>query len=237
MEQSKKRYRVLILSGAGLSAESGLKTFRDHDGLWENHNVMEVCSVDGFRRDPKLVANFYDKRREELKNAEPNSAHLELAKLKREFPDDIAIVTQNVDDLLERAGCDEVIHLHGTLVDLRCESCGEIFRVGYESQNSKECPKCHRDYIRHNVVMFGESAPKYQILDEINRYAEYFIVIGSSGQVLPIGLMASFHEHSIINNLYPENGVDDYFKKAIHKPATEAIKDISMEIREFLLTT
>jgi len=231
---SRKSYRVLIISGAGLSAESGLKTFRDNGGLWENYDVKEVCSVDGFRKNPQLVADFYNKRRKELETAKPNYAHIKLAQLKKEFPNEIAMVTQNVDNLLERAGCPDVIHLHGTLTDLRCESCGEIFPIGYKSQDEVVCPSCKSRYIRHNVVMFGEVAPMYQLLDEINREVEMFVAIGTSGQVLPIGSMAMFHQKSILNNLEPQFDLDEYFQKVIHKPATQSIDEIIKDIREFL---
>lgn len=105
--------KVLILSGAGLSAESGLKTFRESNGLWEEYDVMEVCSASGFRKNPKKVREFYDERRAQLEKVKPNHAHEMIAKLKTEFKDQIFVITQNVDDLLERAGCKGVIHLHG----------------------------------------------------------------------------------------------------------------------------
>jgi NAD-dependent deacetylase len=226
--------RVLILSGAGLSAESGLKTFRDHDGMWENYNVMDVCSVDGFSRDRDLVNSFYDKRREELANAQPNLAHHKIAELKNRYPRDIAVVTQNVDDLLERAGCEHLIHLHGTLVHLRCEDCGNMWRIDYDSQAGVVCPKCESDTIRHNVVMFGESAPMYGYLEDLMVGVELFIVVGSSGQVLPLGHMAQRFEKSILNNLYPDPQLDINFSVVIHKPATEGILDIEKIVEEWL---
>ena len=120
---------ILFISGAGLSAESGLRTFRDTDGLWEEYEVMEVCSTQGFLADRQKVLDFYDDRRRDLHDKKPNEAHFMMARLKKEFGDEIAILTQNVDDLLERAGCTDVVHLHGTLTDLRCEACGEVFFV------------------------------------------------------------------------------------------------------------
>ncbi|MDD3598395.1 Sir2 family NAD-dependent protein deacetylase, partial [Sulfuricurvum sp.] len=153
--------KVLILSGAGISAESGIRTFRDADGLWEEYDVMEVCSVEGFERNPKLVSDFYDARRRDLRDKFPNAAHEMIARLKQRYPDQIEVLTQNVDDLFERAGCPDVIHLHGTLTDLRCKECGAVFEIGYESQEGSTCPSCESDNIRHNVVMFGEEAPMY----------------------------------------------------------------------------
>jgi len=227
-------YKILILSGAGLSAESGIETFRGNGGRWEKYNVMEVCSTEGFEKDRELVSRFYDDRRIDISDKLPNYAHKKIAEIKAKYPNDIAVVTQNVDDLLERAGCDEVIHLHGTLIDLRCEECGEVFHIGYKSQDNMVCPSCDSGNIRHNVVMFGEPAPLYSTLDSINQEIEMFIVIGSSGQVLPLGMMATFHENSILNNLDVDDYIDSHFKRVIHKGATEAIDEIIESIENFL---
>jgi len=129
---------IMILSGAGLSAQSGIKTFRDHDGLWENYDVMQVCSTQGWEEDRELVTRFYNARRHDIHDKEPNRAHLALATLERKYPKKIYNLTQNVDNLLEKAGCKEVIHLHGTLTDLRCEECGHVWG---------ECP-CLCPYLR-----------------------------------------------------------------------------------------
>jgi NAD-dependent deacetylase len=228
-------YKVVILSGAGLSAESGLKTFRDHDGMWENYDVMEVCSVDGFQKDRNLVNDFYNKRRKQLSEVEPNFAHKKIAELKKKYPDDIVILTQNVDDLIERGGCSDVVHLHGTLTDLRCEICGKVWEIGHESQEGKVCPKCgETKEIRHNVVMFGEPAPEYTKLQDAITVAKIFIVIGSSGEVLPIGAIARGFDESVLNNLYADEVLDHNFKTLIHKPATEGILEIEKIIEEFL---
>jgi NAD-dependent deacetylase len=228
-------YKVLILSGAGLSAESGLKTFRDHDGMWENYDVTEVCSVEGFRKDRKFVNDFYDKRREDLGKADPNFAHRKIAELKKKYPNEIAVVTQNVDDLIERSGCSDVLHLHGTLTDLRCEICGKVWSIGYKSQNDEKCPNCDEVHkIRHNVVMFGEPAPNYSKLQKIIDEIEMFIVIGSSGEVLPLGAIARGFESSILNNLYSDETLDQNFTTIIHKPATEGILEIEKIVEDFL---
>jgi NAD-dependent deacetylase len=227
-------WSVMILSGAGLSAESGLKTFRDSDGLWEEYDVMEVCSVEGFAKDPKKVGDFYDARRAQLERVEPNFAHKKIAELKEKYPREISVVTQNVDDLLERAGCKEVIHLHGTLTDLRCEVCGNIWKVGYESQEGKSCQKCGSKKIRHNVVMFGEPAPMYGYLDDLFSGIELFIVIGSSGNVLPLKSMAKYKEKSVLNNLHPEPDLDRSFQTVIHKKASEGILEIEKMVEDFL---
>lgn len=226
--------RVLILTGAGISAESGVRTFRDSNGLWEEYDVMEVCSVKGFERNPKLVADFYDARRHDLESKQPNSAHEMLARLVSKYPNQIDLLTQNVDDLFERAGCPDVIHLHGTLTDLRCQECQCVFQIGYKSQIGAICPTCQSSNIRHNVVMFGEEAPMYQKLQQSIDECDVFVVIGTSGQVLNVAWYAQWFEHSLLNNLDPDEHLDPYFKVVYHEKATEAADKIEAYIEEFL---
>jgi len=226
--------KVLILSGAGISAESGVRTFRDSDGLWEEYDVMEVCSVEGFKRNPKLVADFYDARRHDLESKQPNLAHEMVARLKYKYPEQIDVLTQNVDDLFERAGCEEVIHLHGTLIQLRCEACKTIFEIGYKSQVSVVCPACQSSNIRHNVVMFGEEAPMYQKLQQSIDECDAFVVIGTSGNVINVAWYAQWFEHSLLNNLDPDDKLDPYFKVVYHEKATQAAEKIEVYIETFL---
>jgi NAD-dependent deacetylase len=228
--------KVLILSGAGISAESGIRTFRDANGLWEEYDVMEVCSVEGFARNPKLVADFYDARRRDLADKLPNAAHETIARLKHKYPDRIDVLTQNVDDLFERAGCDEVIHLHGTLTQLRCEDCGRVFTIGYDSQEGVVCPGCESDRIRHNVVMFGEEAPMYAKLQESMDECDLFVVIGTSGHVINVGWYAQWFEHTILNNLDPDDTLDQFFKTLYIEKATSAAPKIEADIENFLLS-
>ncbi|WP_345987561.1 Sir2 family NAD-dependent protein deacetylase [Sulfurimonas sp. HSL1-2] len=193
--------KVMILSGAGLSAESGLRTFRDHDGMWEEYDVMQVCSTRGWEADRGLVTRFYNARRHDLEDKQPNAMHRAIAELQRRYPGQIWNLTQNVDDLLERAGCDEVLHLHGTLRDLRCESCGHVWDIGYDEQTEADCcPRCESADVRHNVVMFGESAPMYRKIYEAVNDAELFIAIGTSGQVIDIVPIAREFAHSVLVN-------------------------------------
>ncbi|MDD5717476.1 MAG: hypothetical protein PHW64_06700 [Sulfuricurvum sp.] len=226
--------KVLILSGAGISAESGVRTFRDSDGLWEEFDVMEVCSVEGFNRNPQLVADFYDARRHDLESKYPNRAHEMVARLKRTYPSQIDVLTQNVDDLFERAGCPDVIHLHGTLRDLRCETCQSVFEIGYKSQIGAICPVCHSSQIRHNVVMFGEEAPMYRQLQQSLDECDLFVVIGTSGQVLNVAWYAQWFEESLLNNLDPDENLDPYFKIVYHEKASEAADKIEAYIEKFL---
>ena len=226
--------KVYIVSGAGLSAESGIKTFRDSDGLWENYSIEEVCSVGGFERDRQKVLDFYDERRADVEQKEPNYAHKRLAKLANAYPNNIVMLTQNVDDMLERAGCQQLVHLHGTLTDLRCEDCGEVFPIGYKSQEGAVCPKCEATNIRHNVVMFGEAAPEYMHLSNLYADADMVVVIGTSGQVIDTASMASRVKESILNNLDKDDYHDRAFKHKFYLPATQAVDDVCALIEEFL---
>jgi NAD-dependent deacetylase len=226
--------KVYILSGAGLSAESGIKTFRDSDGLWENYSIEEVCSTAGWARDRQKVTKFYDDRRADLESKEPNHAHIRLAELKAKYPDNIVILTQNVDNMLEKAGCDEVLHLHGTLTDLRCERCKCVFPIGYKTQEGAVCPKCNSTSIRHNVVMFGEPAPAYEYLRRLYNEAEMVVVIGTSGNVIDTAYIAQIIENSVLNNLDINVEHDCHFSKLLYKPATKAIDEIYTLVEEFL---
>lgn len=237
--------KVFILSGAGLSAESGLRTFRDNDGLWENYDVMQVCSTQGWLADRELVTGFYNIRRTQLKEVYPNQAHKTLAKLEKEFPGQIIHLTQNVDDLLERAGCEDALHLHGTLTDLRCETCIQTWDIGYAEQTPEMvCPFCGSSHIRHNVVMFGESAPNYRFIHEAVEQTEMFIAIGTSGKVIDVADIAREYEYAILINPNREERVgmfgsfekmiDEYFSDFIQKGAVEASGEMEARIRSFL---
>lgn len=145
------------------------------------------------------------------------------------------MLTQNVDDLLERAGCPNVIHLHGTLTDLRCENCNEVFNVGYESQEGKTCPKCDSEKVRHNVIMFGEDAPAYAYLTILCKQADMLVVLGTSGQVIDTAYLAQVIENSILNNKDVDEEIDKHFKTRIYEPATTGTVKATMMIEEFLI--
>ncbi len=232
--------KVVVLSGAGISAESGIKTFRDSDGLWEDHDVSVVCNYDSLDKNESITLEFYDKRRYELSTTKPNKAHIELAKLKKSYPNDIAIITQNVDDLFEKAGLDrekEVVHLHGFLPEVRCRECEAVFDIGYKSIYDFYdgfCPKCGAK-TRPNIVFFGEAAPLYRVLDKELLDCEFFVTIGTSGYVINVNYMASMSEISILNNLEKSDVIDEnLFSKVLYKPATEAIDEIVNDIKNFL---
>lgn len=225
---------VMLLSGAGLSAPSGLKTFRDSNGLWEEHDVMEVCSATGFRKNPQKVLDFYDKRRAELSKVEPNKAHKIIAKLKEKYKERLFVLTQNVDDLLERAGCEEVIHLHGFLPELRCLECGEIFNINYESIKNKLCTRCKSKNLRHNIIMFEEQAPAYTTLYELLNKTSLFVSVGTSGQVLPVGAYARMCEKSILNIIEKDEYLEQFFDKIYIENILSAIDKIAKDIEEFM---
>ena len=234
----------MILSGAGLSAESGISTFREHDGIWEKHDVMKVCSTQGWIEDRKLVTKFYNERRAELEFKKPNDAHKVLAQLEADYRGRLIHLTQNVDDLMERAGAKDLIHLHGTLTDLRCEGCTEVFDVGYAAQEGKEvCPYCGNRRVRHNVVMFGESAPQYSYINQATRECTLFIAIGTSGTVIDISRIAKEFKHSILidpkrhetaSKFDPHRYIDEYFEHFIQKNAGEAMDDMIAIIKEYM---
>jgi NAD-dependent deacetylase len=231
--------KVLILTGAGISAESGISTFRDSDGLWENHRIEEVCSAGCLDTNGDATRAFYDARRADIEDKEPNYAHKVIVELKQKYPSDIAVLTQNVDDLFEKAGMqkDEIIHLHGFLRELRCRECDEVFDIAYAKQEeslSTQCPECGGE-LRPNIVFFGEAAPLYENLTRELNLCELIVVIGTSGNVLDVTYFAQLTTRSILNNLEPSNAIDDsYFTKVFYSKATEAIGEISEYIEEFL---
>ncbi|HWB58506.1 MAG TPA: Sir2 family NAD-dependent protein deacetylase [Chthoniobacteraceae bacterium] len=231
--------RLIILTGAGLSAESGLRTFRDSNGLWENHSIDEVCNGATWRKNHELVQKFYNDRRTQLGTAEPNAAHRMIAEWQRRY--DTVILTQNVDDLLERAGCGEVVHLHGFLPEMQCVDCGHIWSIGYEAwKTGASCANCPSiKGVRPNIVFFGEMAPMYEIMwGELSAMTarDVFLVIGTSGVVLPVAQMAAqLGGCKILNNLAPESAIDDRaFTHAIYKPATQAVGSIDRILQEHL---
>ena len=173
---------IVVLTGAGMSAESGLKTFRDANGLWEGHDVMEVATPEGFHNNPELVLEFYNQRRKQLLEVEPNSAHFDLVALENDYK--VTIITQNVDDLHERAGSTNVVHLHGEL--LKARNVVDEFTSFEHKTDIKlgdTCPKGHQ--LRPHIVWFGEAVPMIDKAMEICATADVLVVIGTSMQVYP----------------------------------------------------
>lgn len=185
------RKKITVLTGAGVSAESGISTFRDSDGLWENHNVEDVASIEGWYRNPSLVLEFYNARRSQLAEVRPNPAHLAIASLEEGY--DVTVVTQNVDNLHERAGSIRVIHLHGELTKVRPENCCNeydgfseetVFDIGTDSISLGDLAPDGAQ-LRPHIVWFGEAVPKIEPAIEAVEAADILLIVGTSLQVYP----------------------------------------------------
>ena len=186
-----KKKKITVLTGAGVSAESGISTFRDSNGLWENYRVEDVASIEGWYRNPAVVLDFYNQRRRQLKDAQPNAAHRAIASLEQDY--DVTVVTQNVDNLHERAGSSKIIHLHGELTKVRPEdrcnerdgfSEAEVFDIGYDDISLGDLAPDGAQF-RPHIVWFGEAVPKIeQAIDAVSR-ADILLIVGTSLQVYP----------------------------------------------------
>ena len=183
--------RITVLTGAGVSAESGITTFRDSDGLWENHNVEDVASIEGWYRNPSLVLDFYNARRAQLPTVRPNAAHIAIAELENDF--DVTVVTQNVDKLHERAGSTKIIHLHGELTKVRPENrCNDmdafsedtVFDIGYGEIHLGDLAP-NGAQLRPHIVWFGEAVPKIEAAIDAVEAADIVLIVGTSLQVYP----------------------------------------------------
>ena len=183
--------KIAVLTGAGVSAESGISTFRDSDGLWENHNVQDVASIEGWYRNPALVLDFYNARRAQLATVRPNAAHLAIAQLEKDF--DVTVVTQNVDNLHERAGSTRIIHLHGELTKVRPENCcndrdgyseATVFDIGADSIHIGDLAP-NGAQLRPHIVWFGEAVPKIEAAINAVEAADILLIVGTSLQVYP----------------------------------------------------
>tara|TARA_R110000868_G_scaffold51245_5_gene162782 strand:- start:4727 stop:5419 length:693 start_codon:yes stop_codon:yes gene_type:complete len=181
--------KLVVLTGAGISAESGIKTFRDSDGLWEGHNVLDVATPEGWHKNPALVLDFYNQRRKQLKEVTPNAAHYILAELELDF--DVQIITQNVDDLHERAGSTNVLHLHGELLKVRSTVNPNYILDWTEDLNFGDFDK-NKQQLRPHIVWFGEEVPALEEAVELTEIADYFAVIGTSLQVYPAAGLIDF---------------------------------------------
>lgn len=177
---------IVVLTGAGVSSESGLATFRGADGLWEGHRVEDVATPEAFERDPSLVHSFYNVRRAELDRVEPNPAHRALARLDMEWPGDLLLVTQNVDNLHERAGSKRLVHMHGELTRAWCLGCKAKFAWKGPMGTADQCPSCERQgSVRPDIVWFGEMPYELERIDDALQRCDLFVSIGTSGAVYP----------------------------------------------------
>ncbi|KQB12804.1 NAD-dependent deacylase [Rhodobacter capsulatus] len=218
--------RIVILTGAGVSAESGLRTFRASDGLWEDHRIEDVATPEGFARDPALVHRFYNQRRAAAAAALPNAAHLALARLEAAGAHQVLVVTQNVDDLHERAGTRNLIHMHGTLRGALCATCDHRWPAPAEMAPQDSCPRCGHPATRPDIVWFGEMPCRMEEIWTALRAADLFVSIGTSGNVYPAaGFVADARHAGVATlelNLEPSQGTR-LFDEARHGTATQVV--------------
>lgn len=217
---------LVILTGAGISAESGLRTFRAEDGLWEEHRIEDVATPEGFRRDPDLVHRFYNERRRRLAEAQPNPAHEALARLEATWPGEVLLVTQNVDDLHERAGTRNLVHLHGELLKARCEACRNVVPWPGDLDLTTVCPGCGcSGRMRPHIVWFGEMPLELDRVGEALARCALFAAAGTSGHVYPAAGFVELVEiktHTVELNLQP-SAISHAFREQHLGFATETV--------------
>ena len=220
---------IVILTGAGISAESGIRTFRAADGLWEDHRIEDVATPEAFIRDPELVHRFYNQRREHLLQPDihPNPAHEALARLEQTFSGQLLLVTQNIDNLHERAGSENLIHMHGELLNLRCTTSGQVFPNHHSVQPDLRCSCCDRaGTLRPDIVWFGELPMQMELIYDALEHCDLFISIGTSGHVYPaagfVELANSVGAETIEINLEPSK-TQSAFDRHIYGPASREL--------------
>lgn len=242
-----EKQKILFFCGAGLSAESGLSTFRDSKGLWANHDIDEVCNLKTFKTNKQKVFKFYNDRKSEILNVKPNIAHFEIAKIQQKYgAENVHVFTSNIDNLLEKAGCKQVCYVHGTIFQLKCLNCEHEINIGNAPFDvSLICPQCKTDNLKPNIIFFNEPAPQYKLL------REYFekggpiikqkivgnikVIVGSSLKVIkPEIFKPSRGRTIIVDKNEPE--LHDYkndFEKIIIEPATTGLKKVSQLIDQW----
>jgi NAD-dependent deacetylase len=224
---------IVVLTGAGISAESGLRTFRDAGGLWEDHRVEDVATPEAFRRDPGLVHRFYNARRAQLGAVRPNAAHEALARLEAGWPSEVLLVTQNVDDLHDRAGSRNLVHMHGELLKVRCLRCESVRTWAGDLDASTACPACgSAGGMRPHIVWFGEMPLEMPRIQAALERCGLFVAVGTSGNVYPA---AGFVEwvpawaHTVELNLEPSSVSSSFFERR-QGPATRLVPDLVDEL-------
>jgi len=229
---------IVVLTGAGISAESGLKTFRDNDGLWEDHPVEDVATPEAFNRNPELVQRFYNMRRQQLleDSLSPNKAHSALANFQNKFKGKFTIITQNVDNLHERSGSKNVIHMHGELLKIFCIKTGKIYDCDHNIETSSVCECCGvTGTLRPDIVWFGEIPKSMDVIESLLASCDLFISIGTSGTVYPAAgfkqVANSFGAETIELNLEPSSRYSG-FDESRYGPATEIVPDYFNELSD-----
>lgn len=225
--------KLVVSTGAGISAESGITTFRDAGGLWENYPVMDVASATGFRRNPELIHRFYNERRKALLSAQPNAAHRALVDLEKDF--DVRVITQNVDDLHERAGSSHVLHLHGELMKIRSIAHPDYIET-LDKEHLETSPSTrgkNGDLMRPHIVFFEEAVPNIEPAIDLVRQADIFVVIGTSLVVYPAAGLLQFVRPGVpIYYIDPNPAATPSNVHVIAKKASEGMKDLEHILRE-----
>ena len=218
-----KFQNIVILTGAGISAESGLATFRASNGLWNNHKVEDVATIEAFERNPAYVHEFYNDLKKELAAAKPNAAHLAITRLQQEYPADISVITQNVDTLHEKAGNQNIYHIHGQINQAVCLNCGHILETFGDVDTETVCPQCQvSGMMKPNIVFFGENLLCMDEVDTLVRKCDLFLSVGTSGVVFPAAAFVQtakyYGAQTFEFNLEPTSN-NFYFDKHIFGPA------------------
>ncbi|MDE6283661.1 MAG: NAD-dependent deacylase [Muribaculaceae bacterium] len=225
--------KLVISTGAGISAESGIKTFRDTDGLWENYDVMEVASADGFRRNPALIHQFYNDRRRQLLDARPNAAHLGLVELEKDY--DVYIITQNVDNLHEQAGSKNILHLHGELMKVRAlDDETKVYELHPGDPDFETTPDTVIDghHVRPHIVFFQEAVPNIEPAVELAQEADIFVVIGTSLNVYPAAGLLHYVRHGVpVYYIDPNPAAVPAGVTVIPLPATQGVARLATLLR------
>ncbi len=226
--------KLVISTGAGMSAESGISTFRDAGGLWENYPVMDVASADGFRRNPELVHRFYNDRRRGLLQAQPNAGHLGLVDLEKDF--DVRIITQNVDDLHERAGSSYVIHLHGELMKVRAmDNEHKLFNLSPDNFETTPETLIEGHHVRPHIVFFQEPVPMFDAAVELASEADVFVIIGTSLVVYPAAALLNYVRRGVeIYYIDPRPAAVPKGVHVIQATATEGIEILKKELSKLI---
>lgn len=218
--------RIVVLTGAGVSAESGVPTFRDSDGLWEGHRVEDVATPEAYDVQPTAVHRFYDERRAHLKTVEPNPAHIALAELQHALGHNLTLITQNIDDLHERGGAKDVVHMHGELLSALCRTCQRRSPWAGELSDYPPCPRCGAVDLRPDVVWFGEIPYEMDRIQHALMRADLFVSIGTSGAVYPaagfVQMARTCGARTLELNLVPSEGTA-FFDDARHGPAGDLV--------------
>ena len=214
---------IVILTGAGISAESGLATFRASNGLWNNHKVEDVATIEAFERNPAYVHEFYNELKKELVKAKPNKAHLAITRLQKEYDANISVVTQNVDTLHEKAGNQNIYHIHGQINQAVCLNCGRILETFGDVDTETVCPHCHiAGMMKPNIVFFGENLLCMDKVDRLLSECDLFLSIGTSGVVFPAASFVQIAKYNNVKtyefNLEPTSN-NYYFDHHIYGPA------------------